>query len=66
MKFNLNEYLYNIGDELNGLKIIDKTRLNNQKAYEVQSLTYPDAPTYKTTELQERNYIGNMWNRRLL
>ena len=50
MKFNLNEYLYNIGDELNGLKIIDKTRLNNQKAYEVQSLTYPDAPTYKTTE----------------
>lgn len=48
------EYYYSIGDEVNGLKIINQIRMKNnkstQKGYQVQSLTYPNAPIYEANE----------------
>lgn len=45
------EYRYNIGEEVNGLKILKQTvNKHKQKTYEVQSLEYPNAPTYTTPE----------------
>lgn len=45
------DYIYKIGDKINGLIIISQTRKEQKcgkkyKAYEVQSITYPNAPTY--------------------
>lgn len=41
-------HIFNIGETINGLIIVDKARDEkyNYKTYEVQSITYPDAPTY--------------------
>lgn len=45
------EYSYNIGEEVNGLKILKQTvNKHKQKTYEVQSLEYPNAPTYVVAE----------------
>ena len=44
---------YEIGDVINdSLIVVNKLRKgkNNVRAYEVQSMTYPDAPTYEITE----------------
>ena len=48
-------YKYQVGEVVNEtLKIVSKTTLPNgrykRKAYEVQSLAYPDAPTYVVNE----------------
>ncbi len=60
-----NEYLYEVGDEVNGLKIISQTRRiinkNNSKGYEVQSLTFPDAPTYITDEYNLKRGSGDAY-----
>lgn len=47
-----NSHKYSIGQELNGLRIVDKIRFgkSNEKGYVVQSLTYPEAPTYRIKE----------------
>lgn len=45
------EYSYNVGEEVNGLKILKQTvNKHKQKTYEVQSLEYPNAPTYVVAE----------------
>lgn len=46
------EYIYKIGEIVNdSLIIVSKTRnKHNQKAYVVQSIKYPEAPTYIVTE----------------
>lgn len=46
------EYKYQIGEEINGLKVLKQVRQGkkNTKSYEVQSINYPDAPTYIITE----------------
>ena len=49
------EYYYNVGDIVNGLKIqklikIETKDKNKIKGYEVQSVTYPNAPTYEVRE----------------
>lgn len=43
-----NNFKYNIGEEVNGLIIIDQTRDEkyNYKTYLVQSIKFPDAPQY--------------------
>ena len=46
------EYYYNVGDIVNGLKIqklIKKETKDKKKikGYEVQSVTYPNAPSYE-------------------
>ena len=38
------KYKYQVGEVVNGtLKVVSQTRKNKRKAYEVQSLIYPDA-----------------------
>lgn len=46
----LRPHRYGVGEEVNGLRIVDKIRTSAGKEYEVQSVTYPDAPTYKVKE----------------
>lgn len=46
-------HAYNIGEEVNGLKIVEQIREINgkrRKGYVVQSVKYPEAPTYKVPE----------------
>lgn len=54
------EHKYQVGEEINGLKIVKQTRhhINNGKAYEVQSISYPDAPTYIISEAGLKNGKG--------
>lgn len=45
------KYYFSLGQEVNGLKIIEYTKDKYyHKCYLVQSLTYPDAPFYKISE----------------
>lgn len=49
------DYLYKIGDEVNGMKIIKQIKDERGKGYIVQSVAYPDAPTYKIAETNLKN-----------
>lgn len=46
------EYLYSIGDEINGLRIVKQIRHGKRqlKGYLVESIYYPDAPKYDVYE----------------
>lgn len=52
MKNEKMEYDYNIGDEINGLKIVEQMRIykSKQKGYLVSSIKHPKAPPYKVTQ----------------
>ena len=56
-------HIYNIGEEINGLIIKSQTRYgkSNQRAYEVQSITYPNAPTYIAYEHHLVNGAGDAY-----
>lgn len=47
-----NQYFYNVGDIVNGVKIINQTRVGkgSYKGYTVQSIKYPNAPQYTMYE----------------
>lgn len=47
-------HIYNIGEEINGLKIVEQIRSKRGKGYIVQSLMYKEAPTY---EIREGNIV---------
>ena len=56
------EYSYNIGEEVNGLKIVKQlVNKHKQKTYEVQSLEYPNAPTYIVAEYSLINGYGDAY-----
>lgn len=56
------EHYYNVGDTVNGLKIIKHIRMKgNYKGYEVQSITYPDEPTYSIDESALKRGIGDSY-----
>lgn len=62
-------YLYNINDEINGLKIIKQKKLKNgpkyfKKGYVVQSLKYPDAPLYEVDEYYLKSGKGDQYLKR--
>lgn len=57
------EYSYNVGEEVNGLKILKQTvNKHKQKTYEVQSLKYPTAPTYIIAEYSLINGYGDSYS----
>lgn len=60
---NRKPHVYNTGQEVNGLIIKSKTRYgkNNHRAYEVQSITYPNAPTYIAYEHHLVNGAGDAY-----
>ena len=55
----MRDYRFNIGEEINGLKIIDKIRIGKKKAYTVQSLTYKRAKPYNVTEYSLKEGKGD-------
>lgn len=62
------EYKYKIGECVNSsLKIMKQTRKNGSRAYIVQSLIYPDAPSYTITEyhLKEGSKCAYLSNQRV-
>lgn len=54
MKKYTRKYYYEVGQEVNGLRIVEQTRKQSgnqsRKAYIVQSIKFPDAPTYVVDE----------------
>lgn len=57
------KYRYNIGEEVNGLKIVKQTvNKHKQKTYEVQSLEYLNAPTYIIAEYSLINGYGDAYS----
>lgn len=55
------EYRYQVGEVVNEtLRVVKQTRETkyNRKAYEVQSIVYPDAPTYEIQESYLKQGIG--------
>lgn len=60
---NKKPHVYNIGQEVNGLIIKSQTRYGktNHRAYEVQSITYPNAPTYIAYEHHLVNGAGDAY-----
>lgn len=56
------EHYYNVGDTVNGLKIVKHIRMKgNYKGYEVQSMAYPDEPTYSIDESALKRGIGDSY-----
>ena len=55
----MKDYRFNIGEEINGLKIIAKTRIGKKKGYTVQSLTYKNAEPYNVTEYSLKEGKGD-------
>ena len=55
----MRDYRFNIGEEINGLKIIDKIRIGKKKAYTVQSLTYKRAKPYNVTKYSLKEGKGD-------
>lgn len=56
------KYEYNIGDEVNGLKIVKQYRnKTNNKAYKVQSLEYPNTPVYEVLENALKRGCGDAY-----
>lgn len=57
MGYSRHDYKYKLGDIVNGLLIMKRVRYTdkNLKAYEVQSLTYPNAENYIVSE----NHLNN-------
>ncbi|HJG39061.1 MAG TPA: hypothetical protein K8V44_04575 [Staphylococcus saprophyticus] len=58
-------YKYSIGEEVNGLIIVAQTYTQDTKrkyrAYEVQSVSYPDAPTYITLQDNLSRGVGDAY-----
>lgn len=62
----MRQFLYSIGEDVNGLKIIDKIEIptkwgGTEKGYLVQSIAYPDAPLYEVKEGNLRNGKGDAY-----
>lgn len=58
-------YKYEVGEEVNGLIIVTQTYTQDTKrkyrAYEVQSVSYPDAPTYITLQDNLSRGVGDAY-----
>lgn len=66
-KSRSSEYTYTVGEEILGLRILKQTRYgkSNSRAYEVQSIAYPDAPSYITRESNLKKGHGCAYIRNL-